>query len=90
MHLTFSWNHPTKGQIYVEMAATRYDSTTEDFLITGYAADVTEQTLAKKKWEQELLDAKEAAESANSGMNGHLAKPVEIPKLMDALAAVLK
>ncbi len=41
-------------------------------------------------WEPIETFEEDKRKSYEAGMNGHLAKPIEIPKLMEVLASILK
>lgn len=63
--MTFAWNHPKKGVIYVEISSAMHTMSDGTIQISGYAADVTEEAVSKQKWEEELIEASNKAETAN-------------------------
>jgi len=70
--ITYLWNHPEKGRIYVRCGA-NLEALKEGLkVIGGYCTDVTKIVIAEKKQKTELAVAKDNAESANKAKTAFL------------------
>lgn len=70
--ITYLWNHPTRGEIYVRCGGTSEVLFDGSIKLSGYHYDVTKIVIAEEKQKAQLKAAKKKAESASKAKSSFL------------------